>query len=366
MSKKQIETYKAVQDSNTSLAYKVKHGLPASKKEQGQMNAFLNATRQVSNTPASYNKKYKGTSPKVERIVKDIKERYEKDKNYKGLTYSNYLGSGVARVERELKKNKIPYGKFTGKTTKKDREEIIKKYNKGEIKQLLVSGAGSEGLDLKGTKMVQLMEPHWNNARERQVKGRAIRFESHVKLPKEEQGVNVKNYYSVMPERGKLKRLILGKNESSDQYLRNLADKKDELSEDFLKPMQKTAYQVLTHTTKKENLHNILDSGKLMPIKHLKEQYPELEVNYEHKKGKTHRISDKLKNIRNHHNSDKLFFAADRYDPRYGDYTIVKKLKKAEDNPVKWTLIPNEKIVKNPVSVRSNATIYVPNNELGE
>jgi len=129
---------------------------------------------------------------------------------------------------------------------------------------------------------------------------------------------------------------------------------------------KKTAYQVLTHTTKKENLHNILDSGKLMPIKHLKEQYPELEVNYEHKKGKTHRTSDKLKNIRNHHNSDKLFFAADRYDPRYGDYTIVKKLKKAEDNPVKWTLIPNEKIVKNPVSVRSNATIYVPNNELGE
>jgi len=161
MSENQVKAYRMALKGKPSLGYKVRYGIPPSKSEAGKMNAFLNATRQISNTSTGYNLKAKGSvSPKVDRITKDINESFTNDPNYKGVTYSNYLDSGINRVENRLKEMKIPYGKFTGEVKDKDRDKLIKEYNSGKIKQLLISGAGSEGLDLKGTKMVQIMEPH--------------------------------------------------------------------------------------------------------------------------------------------------------------------------------------------------------------
>jgi SNF2 family DNA or RNA helicase len=161
MSEEQLKAYKTVTSQNKTLAYKIKNGIPPSKAEAKQMNAFLNATRQISNSASQYNVDSKDkVSPKVQKILSDIKESYAKDPNYKGVTYSNYLDSGINRVSKRLSEEKIPHALFTGKVSQKNRKQIIEQYNKGQIKQLLISGAGSEGLDLKGTKMVQLMEPH--------------------------------------------------------------------------------------------------------------------------------------------------------------------------------------------------------------
>lgn len=161
MSKEQLKTYKTVLKKYPEMSYKVRKNLPPGRSDSGKMNAFLNASRQVSNTASSYNMSAKEQmSPKVKAMLSDIQRSAAKDKNYKGITYSNYLDSGVNRIEKGLKKTKIPYAKFTGNTTDEDRKRIVKEYNKGKIKQLLLSGAGSEGLDLKGTKLVQNMEPH--------------------------------------------------------------------------------------------------------------------------------------------------------------------------------------------------------------
>lgn len=242
MSDKQIETYRMAAKGSPSLAYKVKHGLPPSKSESGRMNAFLNATRQISNTPSSYNLSAEKPSPKIQQIIKDIKTKYKKDPNYKGVTYSNYLDSGVNSVAERLKDSKIPYAMFTGNTSPQERKEIVKKYNKGKIKQLLISGAGSEGLDLKGTKMFQVTEPHWNSARLNQAIGRAVRRDSHSHLPKAERNVEVRKYVSVLPEPGKIKKFFGAKRPiSTDEYLYDLSKKKDKLNQQFLDTLKRAS-----------------------------------------------------------------------------------------------------------------------------
>jgi superfamily II DNA/RNA helicase len=61
----------------------------------------------------------------------------------------------------------------------KQRDAVVRAYNENNIRVLFISGAGSEGVDLKNTTDVILLEPSWNQAREAQVVGRAARFKSH-------------------------------------------------------------------------------------------------------------------------------------------------------------------------------------------
>ena len=90
---------------------------------------------------------------------------------------------------------------LTGDIGPELRAKIIKKYNssKNHIDLLLISGAVAEGIDLKRTRHVHIMEPFWNYARINQVKTRAIRYESHIDMPKSEQNVQVYIYLSEYP-----------------------------------------------------------------------------------------------------------------------------------------------------------------------
>ena len=108
--------------------------------------------------------------------------------------------------ETPLIKLTIPPGRkvfamLTGDIDPELRARIIKKYNspKNHIDLLLISGAVAEGIDLKRSRHVHIMEPFWNYARINQVKTRAIRYESHIDLPKSEQNVQVYIYLSDYP-----------------------------------------------------------------------------------------------------------------------------------------------------------------------
>lgn len=243
MGPKQLATYNLALKESPDLAYKLKKGIPPSKAESNRMNAFLNATRQISNTPKAYNINVKkDASPKIKRIVKDIKTSYKKDPNYKGLTYSNYLDSGVSVIAKQLAKSKIPYGIYTGQTSQKDRDRLVKQYNKGKIRQLLISGAGTEGLDLKGTKTVQITEPHWNTSKIKQTIGRAARYQSHEHLPENERKVDVRKYISVNPEPSKFRKFFGAKRPvSTDEYLYSMADQKQKLNSQFLNALKEAS-----------------------------------------------------------------------------------------------------------------------------
>jgi len=64
--------------------------------------------------------------------------------------------------------------------------------NLGEIiKVLMITSAGSEGINLRNTRYVHIMEPYWHPVRLEQVIGRARRICSHQNLPKALQTVEV-------------------------------------------------------------------------------------------------------------------------------------------------------------------------------
>lgn len=176
-------------------------------------NFFLNVTRQLSNVS-----KNNPNSPKVIEIYNKIKEG-----PYPVIVYSNFLKNGIYTLAILLEKNKISYKTITGHTSPDKLNMIVNNYNVGLYQVLLISSAGSESLDLKNTRQIHIMEPHWNDNKIRQVIGRSIRYKSHESLPVEERLVDIYYWVSVFP---KNKNII---NLSADQFLIKISRKKDEI-----------------------------------------------------------------------------------------------------------------------------------------
>lgn len=216
------------------VRYKVRHGLPPTKREAGDLNAFLGGVRQISNTTAPYISKGVPEDPKIERAFQEMKSNLDANPRAKGVVYSNYLQAGIDPYKQRLQQAGIPYGEFTGEMSKQDRNELVKKYNANEIRALLLSSAGGEGLDLKGTRLMQIMEPHWNREKLRQVEGRAIRYGSHTDLPPDEQNVTVQRFLATRPKSGILERVGLRKpGLGVDEYLTRLSKDKEHLNRQF-------------------------------------------------------------------------------------------------------------------------------------
>ena len=235
MSKKQQAAYKMVMKEDPDLKYKIRHGIAPSKTESSRMNAFLGAARQVSNRPGKYNlSATEADAPKLNRAMSEISKRHKANKKYRGVTYSTYLGHGVDPMAKRLKRTKIPFGTFTGRQTDLEKADVVKKYNSGKIKHLLISGAGAEGLDLKGTRLLQILEPHWNEPTLKQVKGRVNRFKSHEHLKKQNRNITIQTYINKPRKTRFLRRQHAG----TDEYLELLSKNKQNLVNDFTKVLK--------------------------------------------------------------------------------------------------------------------------------
>jgi hypothetical protein len=207
MSDEQQQVYKFISGKNPLLAWKIKHNLPPSKSELKNMNAFMAAMRQVSNSPAEFDKRVStveesiAKSPKFKKMLDEVGKRAKKDPNFRSMVFSNFLRSGVEPIVAGARARGVGGETFTGKLTDKERASVIKAYNKGDFEVLGLSPAGGEGLDLKGVKLVQLTEPHWNPERANQAIGRAARFKSHTHLPPVEREVLVQRFHAVHPKK---------------------------------------------------------------------------------------------------------------------------------------------------------------------
>lgn len=86
------------------------------------------------------------------------------------------------------------------------KKQLQKMYNDDEnlhgniIKVFLTTRSGAEGVDLKHIRQIHIMEPYWQPVLIKQVIGRGVRFQSHTRLPKEEQFVDVFIYMSVFSD----------------------------------------------------------------------------------------------------------------------------------------------------------------------
>ncbi len=71
----------------------------------------------------------------------------------------------------------------------------------GEILQVLMTTkTGAEGIDLHNVRQVHIIEPYWNPVRLKQVRGRAVRVNSHRKLPKADRTVDIYTYVAEAKE----------------------------------------------------------------------------------------------------------------------------------------------------------------------
>lgn len=181
------------------LFRKLSLNLPPNKQEAKSLNSFLSGVRQVSNTTKSFSKR-EPHQPKLERAVAELAKRYNDNPDLRALVYSNYLDSGVDSYAALLDKRRIPYSKFTGSLTAKEKKQIVDDYNSGLVPVILGSGSASEGLDLKNTRLIQILEPHFNDPKIDQVIGRGIRYKSHADLPEKDRDVTVQRYYSVFSD----------------------------------------------------------------------------------------------------------------------------------------------------------------------
>jgi len=234
MTRRQLGVYDALAGTApSSIQKKVRAGLPPSKAEAGQLNAFINAVRQVSNSTAPFSAD-SAEEPKIDLAFSRLQDALKKNDKAKAVVYSNYLAAGIKPYRDRLEAAKIPFGEFTGEMNKSQRDQLVRDYNENKIKALLLSSAGGEGLDLKGTRLIQMLEPHWNAEKLKQVEGRGIRYQSHDALPEQDRNVHVERYLAQRPTSGFLERLHLKKpGMSADEYLADRSADKERLNKQF-------------------------------------------------------------------------------------------------------------------------------------
>lgn len=235
MSKAQQDVYESIIGKAPAwVRYKVQKGLPPSKAEAQNLNAFLTGARQAQLSPGVFQQ---GVDPltsatKQQAAFERFKKQLDANPEHRAVVYSNYLDAGLSPYRQMLDKAEIPYAAFTGDMKARDRAQAVQDYNEGKLKALLLSSAGGEGLDLKGTRQMQILSPEFNHEKLKQVVGRGIRYKSHEELPEDQRNVAVEHYLSVMPRREGLKRVLFGKEDlTADQYLRQMSDDKEALNE---------------------------------------------------------------------------------------------------------------------------------------
>lgn len=238
MSEKQQEVNNALLNKAPIwVQYKIRKGLPPSKQEATKLNSFLAMQRQVSNSPQAYSHGMSlgeavSHSPKIQLAAHNFMSALQKNPNHKAVVYSNYLQSGLHPYKHILEHHKVPYGVFSGEIPKEERDQLVRDYNQNKIKALLISTAGAEGLDLKGTRQIQILDPHFNDEKINQVVGRGIRYKSHTHLPAAERHVSVERYLATnRPSRWSL--MDNKKDISADEYIHNLAQDKMKFNNQF-------------------------------------------------------------------------------------------------------------------------------------
>lgn len=235
MSRTQLALYDALaKTAPASLRAKVEKGLPPNKREAANLNAFLSAVRQVTTSTAAHQAPGAAVeAPKVDAAFGRLQKTLGDNPAAKAVVYSNFLEAGIDPYKARLQAAGIPYGEFTGAMDGPARDQLVRDYNEGKLRALLLSSAGGEGLDLKGTRLLQVLEPHWNEEKLRQVEGRGARYQSHSHLPEAERTMHVERYLAERPK-GFLERAGFGAPKlTADEYLARHAREKDQLLGQF-------------------------------------------------------------------------------------------------------------------------------------
>jgi len=186
----------------------------------------------------------------------------------------------------EIDEGKPTYALYTGTETSEEKEIIRHIYNgewdeipesiasvlrskynnnnMGEvIKVFMITSSGSEGINLRNTRYVHIMEPYWHPVRTEQVIGRARRICSHKALPVALQSVEVFVYLMIFTEAQlksdeaiELKRKDLSKAfphvpQTSDQYLYEISEIKAGLTSQLTDAIKQSSFDCYIYSNGK-------------------------------------------------------------------------------------------------------------------
>lgn len=249
MTKEQKKLYMyAYRDLPPILQAKIRKNVPVSQKEMAGIFARIMQARKVMTDPAAMDARYEGLnpyeySPKVRRVVDDLSAHLSESRENKAVIYGNLIDSQLGSVQESLDAKRIPYATYFGTgnegNTPLQRKQNLEQYMSGKKRVLLISGAGGEGLDLKGSSMLQMLEGHYNPEKIHQAEARVRRMGDRPDKP-----ILIKRYVSTLPNSGFDKFLsVFGKKHptSIDEYIYTVADRKDRLNQDFRSVLSKDA-----------------------------------------------------------------------------------------------------------------------------
>lgn len=252
MSGRQAEAYQAFWSRLPFLLrWKMKHRYDLTPEEINRFKSFMTGPRQVALSDLPFRNdgnalKAFESSGKLTAAFKSMQETLA-DQRRKGIVYSNFPVAGLQPYAAALERAKIPHAMFHGGLNDAQRKEMVEAFNAGKTRVALVGPAGAEGISLKGSQKIQLLDPYWNDARMRQAQARGIRFDSHTGLPEDLRNVEVERYIAKLPlgMKGRLLAALGVDREAQratvDDHLRAIAGRKERLNTQFLDLLKEIA-----------------------------------------------------------------------------------------------------------------------------
>ena len=204
---------------------------------------------------------------KIKKISSDMWDLDISEEDMRKPKYALYTGTESAE-EKEIIRNIYNSSWDDVPTNIANQLKLLNETNNiGEIiKVLMITSSGSEGINLRNTRYVHIMEPYWHPVRTEQVIGRARRICSHKDLPEELQSVEVFIYLMVFSAKQlksddaiELKIKDLGKFQpfvpvTSDQLLFQISSIKEKVSTQLTKIIKETSFDCSIYPHGKENI----------------------------------------------------------------------------------------------------------------
>lgn len=182
---------------------------------------------------------------KAERLVENVIREFRYNDFCRIIIYSSFILNGLQIISELLMRHsfnkivhKVDFDQIDGQSKKI--AEIVNTYNNSQRYILLISPAASEGIDLKETTSIHLLDPVWNIAQREQIIGRGVRRASH-----EDSKFKVPIYQYILTAPDGYSRL------TSDQRLMDIQFLKDKTNEPFINTL-KSISNVMTKPLQKD------------------------------------------------------------------------------------------------------------------
>ncbi len=181
--------------------------------------------------------------------------------NYHGFEQFSLNEVYGNKIETLARKRRLAL--ITGDVPMENRVKILEVFNSKEnkhgqlIRVLMITSAGSEGINLFNIRQVHIMEPYWDMERIRQTIGRSRRLCSHKYLSYEERIIYPFHYIIKFPDG-------ISKKPTTDQWMDGIARKRDELNKKFLRCFHRAAID--SNLNMEYNLEGLTDGQKLLEI----------------------------------------------------------------------------------------------------